>query len=1426
MSNIADQVLDAVDIIVDKKVSELQFNKTIRGRISEIIDESIGKYKIQYQNSYFTAYSSDSNFKYQKNSEVYVEILSNDFEKNALILGTVRRLGSNYITIIEELDKYTTVSNSFDSSEEVSFCSYAGTQNVVLYDIEATENKWELDSDSIKEAAAAADSLKISAKIKNTLDATQRAALGNFGLKVVVEYYNEAELKDIETRSVVTREYLFDVNDMIGQPYKYTVGSDQYTIFNIDAENFIKIESITAFCEGFTSSEEKTNKDIWLSNFQLQFLKQLTEEQLNTTSLSIETPNGNYFSVKSTGDKILKADLRIKGKKVNYDAQQIDFYWFRKNTRVTTSHENFSPYGGNGWELLNTSSINAYLYALKIDLCPAAETEFKCVAVFNDNGQRVSISDTIVFKNKQSEIDLKIASSAGTVFAFSIGKTTLTLTGIPENSTYTYHWTRSVDNGAAAAVTVDTTSNKLDVAIDTPAATTLKYECSVYDGEVLIGTAAIVLLNTKDTLGYTLVINNGTQIFKYDTYGVSPASDVLAIADRMVIPALSFTIYDRQGQPIEIADTDKIKYMTIKWVWPTEVDGSIALESARTWKNTMLEVKKDRLVDDSIVNIATGISEPRYVIKNEPTLTYGIKNNYDPVLANTNDNRNNIRLEVDYQGEHLTASTNFTFTKEGELGTNGTKYTARIVPKPGIKEIFIVGNNIYVAKYKNNVESTDSIEFENHGTELSDIENYLEAQLWDNTEKVTDIKVTWSIASSTNRAGKPCLTIPEKNVIIDTNGTCNSNIIQATIKHNSSGLKYYATHPIIYTSSLVDGNKILVLDGGYSEVMYESDGTRGRFNGLPFIPKWLTQNGLTDLETSLPPDNLTSSWEGVKKLVENSFNQFIIEPPSYYIAESSGNYIEVQYNDVTTYVPIEFYLNRYGMSAMNDWDGNSIQISDNGGYILSPQVGAGHKENDNSFTGITIGEVFQDQNNKETGMFGYYKGQRSLFLDATNGNAEFGVASEGQIKIRASDGQGTISDGHYHFNHNNSQDPIPGRGLKIKFTSTKKDDKDPNDELGPYIKYGSGNFMVDAAGNLTAQGGGKIAGWAITDTYLQSSDGKTTLYAGEKDTTESNELRFDINDKFKVYQDGRFSAANSKFSVTSNGTITATAGTIGGWKISDHKLSANNNKLILNDNGSLYGPEVNKKQGKYIYSFSPNNRVWEITDGGVAYFTDVKIKNANAAAHGNEEYDGNNFTWYGKNTKDGVTTYPKIFELTDTGSNIGGWNITNNTLKSEGVTLTSGVSNTDDKNTILNVNNALEIYGNGDLSSGGSASFSGTANFSGGGSIAGLNFDENGMTAGSYKFTKLGILYGENNYLQAMETNFIDAITSIEVSGETDSASDSLSVSLDGKSCSVSGGHDFLTSVTVKLNYHYYKRSLMIGTSIKGSDNLYVEDST
>ena len=93
-------------------------------------------------------------------------------------------------------------------------------------------------------------------------------------------------------------------------------------------------------------------------------------------------------------------------------------------------------------------------------------------------------------------------------------------------------------------------------------------------------------------------------------------------------------------------------------------------------------------------------------------------------------------------------------------------------------------------------------------------------------------------------------------------------------------------------------------------------------------------------------------------------------------------------------------LNRYANAAINGWDGNSVEINDTDGYILTPQVGAGTKDEQNRFTGMLMGSVKDNANNTtKTGLLGYDAGQQSLFLDAESGGAIFGKDLNGQITI-------------------------------------------------------------------------------------------------------------------------------------------------------------------------------------------------------------------------------------------------------------------------------------------------------------------------------------------------------------------------------------------------------------------------------------------
>ena len=119
-----------------------------------------------------------------------------------------------------------------------------------------------------------------------------------------------------------------------------------------------------------------------------------------------------------------------------------------------------------------------------------------------------------------------------------------------------------------------------------------------------------------------------------------------------------------------------------------------------------------------------------------------------------------------------------------------------------------------------------------------------------------------------------------------------------------------------------------------------------------------------------------------------------------------GNVYEIE-----VMLPITIYLNKYGSKIINGWNGQTTKVGDQ--YILSPQIAAGYKNEDNSFVGITIGTNMYDYKSNttkhpETGIFGYgnTKGQsvtqtsnwgRTLFIDAHTGRAIFGASGAGQI---------------------------------------------------------------------------------------------------------------------------------------------------------------------------------------------------------------------------------------------------------------------------------------------------------------------------------------------------------------------------------------------------------------------------------------------
>lgn len=266
--------------------------------------------------------------------------------------------------------------------------------------------------------------------------------------------------------------------------------------------------------------------------------------------------------------------------------------------------------------------------------------------------------------------------------------------------------------------------------------------------------------------------------------------------------------------------------------------------------------------------------------------------------------------------------------------------------------------------------------------------------------------------------------------------------------------------------------------------------------------------------------------------------------------------------------PVVFYLNTYGNEAINGWDGVSIKVDNELGYILSPVVGAGQKTTDtNEFTGVlmgTVGYFDGDGITEETGLFGFNgEAGRTFFLDAETGDITLGAPNAARLEYNVADAELKITGGDA------SGIIINGEKAVIQSEGFAEGDR-PYAQEGTQINLADGsitsmNFAIDENGNAYFRGevtadSGSIGGWEIDGDRLvgSSEDGSTRI----------------VLDASAPSIRGYGSGEDSNWSITPSGIVTnhleASSGTIGPWNLSQEGLSGNGNVIYANG-GATFG---------------------------------------------------------------------------------------------------------------------------------------------------------------------------------------------------------------------------------------------------------------
>ena len=855
-NDLQQSMLDAMQLLSEKAASNTGATLTVKCTITDVVDAGLGLYEVKYGENKFNVYNS-SGINYVIDDIVYIVVPDGDFSQQKFIIGSSAPKASMLVQE-DSSELFIPISeNLFDADGAVNLRSWMDESNVLPMGTTDFNTVFNNYLNTYK-------NFVFTASIKTEIDKDHQMK-GNYGLILYLPFLVKNINGGSQVKTPIWRSYNMDVSTIQGNPYDFNVYQKVNLYYTVDDEleyDTSRTPFIEAFTEGFGYTAPRTDIpfDIYIKDIGVKMIDVLTEEEKQGYSLTIVSDDGNYFLAgRYNKSKTLKPILKIKG--VSSKVDKWECYWFVEDASIDTTSKEYLNIGGLGWRCLNKRSnvtydaegnqtfqyvTNQYSYIVS----PAdvvSKLRYKCVLVQDD----VVVGDKIQLINLNAEIDTQLVSATGsTAFVADVGYVDLIARvyyqGVTDNPSSTVslstQWQR-----------FDQSDNYLDndfyeilryndpvvIKGKTYLETEIRYPCSEMDhintvnctfyatsvvsGEVVksnLGTSSIVV-SAESGFTYGLSIQGGDVLYKYDADGDSPmvANYDGPISSRVTtIDPISFKVFKADGS--ELTDVEYL-YCHYKWSFP---------------KNSMMTLKGfnlNTLPQDDDYYYIEGYGRQ--------DINYSIVNTY-----NKKKNNNTIILSANFDNVDMADVVSPKFLKDGESGTNGSKYSA-VITYDG----YAYGERDTNGK----VRKLQLIYVVNDGWKIYDINtnsliNFNNPRLgllvYKDGERITSgYSFSWSIFDSIST--NPCISVSGGTLSTTKSWTnaadiyCNTVQVQVTaneVSDTNSQESIYVYYPIEITR-LQDVNAadniIPNLEGGFEEVVFASDGTNPQYdNSNPF----------------------------------------------------------------------------------------------------------------------------------------------------------------------------------------------------------------------------------------------------------------------------------------------------------------------------------------------------------------------------------------------------------------------------------------------------------------------------------------------------------------------------------------------------------------------------------------------------------------
>ena len=225
-----ENLFKSIDLITDKKLEGLEYDKTITCSIIDNKYASRGEYTVSDGATIFKAYADITT--YQVGQYVYVKIINGSFNNQKIITGKYVDDTTEYYTYVSPMDSYLDITHNLIAEKDNS----ETTMSILANGSAKEKLVWRVYNRGFKKY----DKLGIRAGFKTWLS-QYKLDQGNYGLRLyLVSENTSGTLSGVSSYSIYT--CTLDTKDFYGDVYNYETYYTQEKVFDIkDIENIVEM---------------------------------------------------------------------------------------------------------------------------------------------------------------------------------------------------------------------------------------------------------------------------------------------------------------------------------------------------------------------------------------------------------------------------------------------------------------------------------------------------------------------------------------------------------------------------------------------------------------------------------------------------------------------------------------------------------------------------------------------------------------------------------------------------------------------------------------------------------------------------------------------------------------------------------------------------------------------------------------------------------------------------------------------------------------------------------------------------------------------------------------------------------------------------------------------------------------------------------